>query len=669
MLALRLHLADSGKLSFPAFDTVFKRYFDLTQTGRNLASAHPELFRQPNDILQFVADFTESVSGVPLVGAVVKLGNKADQLLYMQRWMKRRGAALLQGLDSWAPHELESRLPIFFGAYIDDWLQESAGRRVVVLYDTYEGLWRDRPNHTDTLVDNWVRHLVEETPAVLHVILGRDPLAWAEHEPQKWQGIITRFPLDQLLDTDAETFLQAAPIVEADIRAQIIQGAKGIPFYLNLQVDQYEDSKRSGKPPQAEEYGGAEPQMLERFRNHLPDSLHRALVVAACPRWLDEVLFLKLCDQFLGGAAAVRFAELSRYSFWTKSAERYYLHAVMRDYLQADSRTREAALYGQMHQYLFEHYAAKLDSLESARDLTNEHAEALGEGAYHLELLRRAQLPRWVDKFATIFHTAAQWNALEPLLQLSLVIYQEIGDKSGEGTTLNNISQIYDARGDYASALVYLEKSLEIQQAIGNKSGEGATLNNISLIFQARGDYASALAYLEQSLEIRQAIGDKSGEGTTLNNISQIYDARGDYASALTYLEKSLEICQAIGNKSGEGTTLNNISQIYDARGDYASALSYLEKSLEIRQAIGDKAGLCVTLLNMGHIHWQNEQADEAKRLWVEVYRIAKQLDLAQALGALENLAGGVGLSGGLSGWDALAQQMEQEAVRSDLKL
>lgn len=120
LLALRLHLAGSGKLSFPAFDTAFKRYFDLTQAGRNLTSAHPELFRQPNDILQQAANFAESVGGIPMFGTVVKLGNKADQLLYMQRWMKRRGTALLQGLDGWAPHELESRLPIFFGADIDD---------------------------------------------------------------------------------------------------------------------------------------------------------------------------------------------------------------------------------------------------------------------------------------------------------------------------------------------------------------------------------------------------------------------------------------------------------------------------------------------------------------------------------------------------------------------
>ncbi|MGE0087775.1 MAG: tetratricopeptide repeat protein [Desulfococcaceae bacterium] len=135
-------------------------------------------------------------------------------------------------------------------------------------------------------------------------------------------------------------------------------------------------------------------------------------------------------------------------------------------------------------------------------------------------------------------------------------------NKKDKGTILNNISQIYDARGDYDTALKYLEQSLGIRREIGDKSGEGTTLNNISQIYDARGDYDTAISFLEQSLAIFKEIGDKKNEGTTLNNISQIYDARGDYDTALKYLEQSLGIRREIGDKSGEGTTLNNISQI-----------------------------------------------------------------------------------------------------------
>ncbi len=53
--------------------------------------------------------------------------------------------------------------------------------------------------------------------------------------------------------------------------------------------------------------------------------------------------------------------------------------------------------------------------------------------------------------------------------------------------------------------------------------------------------------------------------------------------------------------------------------GDYDTAVQYLKQSLAIRQQIGDMAGLCATLFNMGHIHWQNEQQDEAVSAWVTV--------------------------------------------------
>lgn len=95
------------------------------------------------------------------------------------------------------------------------------------------------------------------------------------------------------------------------------------------------------------------------------------------------------------------------------------------------------------------------------------------------------------------------------------------------------------------------------------------------------------------------------------------------------------------------------------AQGDYETALTYLKQSLAIQQQIGDKAGLCATLFNMGHLYAQNNQIQEAVSAWVTVYRIAKPMNLAQALQALANLAPRLGLPEGLAGWEALAQQMQ----------
>lgn len=107
-----------------------------------------------------------------------------------------------------------------------------------------------------------------------------------------------------------------------------------------------------------------------------------------------------------------------------------------------------------------------------------------------------------------------------------------------------------------------------------------------------------------------------------------------------------------------QAQALGQTGKLHLHLGDYETALTYLKQSLAICQQIGDKAGLCATLFNMGHIHAQNKQMAEAASAWVTVYLIAKQINLAQVLQALADLAPKVGLPEGLEGWEMLAQQM-----------
>ncbi|XOF34272.1 MAG: tetratricopeptide repeat protein [Candidatus Electrothrix sp. YB6] len=247
----------------------------------------------------------------------------------------------------------------------------------------------------------------------------------------------------------------------------------------------------------------------------------------------------------------------------------------------------------------------------------------------------------YLNEAGNDLYRIARYSEALPLYEQSLAISQEIGDRAGEGTTLNNISQIYDARGDYATALKYLEQSLDICREIGDRAGEGTTLNNISQIYDAQGEYATALKYLEQSLAIRQEIGDRAGEGTTLNNISQIYDARGEYDTALKYLEQSLAIRQEIGDRAGEDNSLNNIGQIYKARGDYATALKYYEQSLAIQQEIGNRYGEAVTSWNIGHIYKDQGDLARAERYMARTVEIDEAIghpDLGSDRKALEEL-------------------------------
>jgi tetratricopeptide (TPR) repeat protein len=185
-----------------------------------------------------------------------------------------------------------------------------------------------------------------------------------------------------------------------------------------------------------------------------------------------------------------------------------------------------------------------------------------------------------------LYHIGKHTEAV-PLYEQSLAIRQEIGDRAGEGVTLNNISQIHTVRGEYATALIYLEQSLSIDRELGDRAGEGVTLNNISQIHTVRGEYATALIYLEQSLSICREVSDKAGEACTLNNISEIHRTLGEYATALHCLEQSLSISREIGNKYGEAVTSWNIGYIYEEQGGLAKVEPYMSRAVQLAEEIG----------------------------------------------------------------------------------
>jgi tetratricopeptide (TPR) repeat protein len=266
-----------------------------------------------------------------------------------------------------------------------------------------------------------------------------------------------------------------------------------------------------------------------------------------------------------------------------------------------------------------------------------------------------------LNNIGEMYTTQGDYETALRYLQYSLTIFQEIGDKAHEGGALNNISSIFQAQGHYETALNHLQLCIKIFQEIGDKASQAGVFNNISQIFKALGDNKTALSYLQQSLTIIQEIGDKRGVGATFNNVATIAHACGDHKTALHCLQQCLNIFQEIGDKSGEGATLNNISQVYSALGDYKTALGYLQQCLAIFQEIGNVVGLCPTLFNIGHIHLRNEESQKGMTKFVEAYLIAKRIGYAPTLQALDKLAKNSGQDG-LEFWEKLSKSRVYKA-------
>jgi ATP/maltotriose-dependent transcriptional regulator MalT len=121
-----------------------------------------------------------------------------------------------------------------------------------------------------------------------------------------------------------------------------------------------------------------------------------------------------------------------------------------------------------------------------------------------------------------------------------------------QAEALGQTGKLHIHLGNFQQALPYLQQSLAIQQQIGDKAGEGTTLNNISQIYDAQGDYETALKYLQQSLAIQQQIGDKAGLCATLFNMGHIHMQNNQVKEAVNawvtvyVLAKQMNLAQAL---------------------------------------------------------------------------------------------------------------------------
>ncbi|MGG6295630.1 tetratricopeptide repeat protein [Leptolyngbya sp. AN02str] len=199
------------------------------------------------------------------------------------------------------------------------------------------------------------------------------------------------------------------------------------------------------------------------------------------------------------------------------------------------------------------------------------------------------------------------------LYEQAVAIYQEIGDRRGEGTTFNNMGLAYSGLRNYAQALNYYQQALSRHRAIGNRRGEGITFNNMGSVYTDLEDYQQALNHYQQALNIRREIGDRRGEGVTLNNMSMLYYQLGNYPQALDGHHQALVSFREVGDRNSEGIALNNIGEVYSKQGDYPQALNYYQQSLLIQREVGDRRGEGVTLNNIGLVY--GDQGDYPQAL------------------------------------------------------
>lgn len=105
----------------------------------------------------------------------------------------------------------------------------------------------------------------------------------------------------------------------------------------------------------------------------------------------------------------------------------------------------------------------------------------------------------------------------------------------------------YHSLRDYARARDYYQQCLAIFQEIGNKAGQGAILCALGNTYSSLGEYACGLDCSEQSLAITKDIGDRYIETFALRSLAELHQKLGHRQLALEFCDQALAIATELG--------------------------------------------------------------------------------------------------------------------------
>ena len=220
---------------------------------------------------------------------------------------------------------------------------------------------------------------------------------------------------------------------------------------------------------------------------------------------------------------------------------------------------------------------------------------------------------------------ALQW------LQQAQEGFRQVGNQSGLGQVMEQLSFAYFNQGNFSQTLTFAEQRLQIAQADDDPVGISGAYNYMGLARFQGGDFSQALADLEQSLQTAAQNEYHRGIILACNDLAGVHFQQGDYGRSLTYLQQAQTASNRIGYREGSGLSIGNAGRVYAQVGDYASAQHCYEQSLQIAAELGDWSNIVAIIGNMADL-MSKQRVMHTEQLFNRAIELARSLNLPHFL-------------------------------------
>ena len=221
-----------------------------------------------------------------------------------------------------------------------------------------------------------------------------------------------------------------------------------------------------------------------------------------------------------------------------------------------------------------------------------------------------------------------QWDLrrMKELMQESLALFQEVGDKFGIAQCLLGVaSSAMDLDGDFERARALTEEGLDLYKEIGDKDGIAYTLGRLGYLAFEHGDPQQATTPFESSLALFQEVRNKYGLGGTLYGLAHAAKAQGHYGKATTVLEEELALEKNLVGMHLIADTFYSLGEVAAAQGNYEQAAERYEEGLAASRTARNPGAIASGLYGLGKTAWAQGDYVQAIKKFAAALAISRE--------------------------------------------
>jgi predicted ATPase/DNA-binding SARP family transcriptional activator/DNA-binding CsgD family transcriptional regulator len=179
----------------------------------------------------------------------------------------------------------------------------------------------------------------------------------------------------------------------------------------------------------------------------------------------------------------------------------------------------------------------------------------------------------------------ADRRSAEPLLEESLMLFRELGDKLGSALALSGAGLVAVGQGQHERGVALFQEAVDLFLEIGERWGASVTLSFSAVGWFGRGDPIRAKRLVERGLDLAREVGSAEAICVACHAGAMAAQAEGDHERARVLLQEGVVLAAEAGNETNVAYCLEGLAaaaaledRVERAAGLWGSAEALLEK-------------------------------------------------------------------------------------------